>query len=137
MKLSDFDYVLPPELIAQSGLPERDQARLMLLEPGGSIAHRKISDLPSLFKAGDLLVLNDTRVMKTRLIGKKDTGRKADCLILSNPKSGGIQEALLRGKRFGKGSKLEFSSPEGKILSAEVMEWLGKDESLARLKAAC
>src|SRR3989344_1892143 len=125
LTLSDFDYVLPPGLIAQEGLLQRDQARLMILNPSGRPAHGSIQDLLDIFSAGDVVVINDTRVIKARLIGKKDTGRKVDCLIVSGAGDAAEKEALLRGKAFAQGATMEFRSPSGETLSAEVLEWLG------------
>jgi len=80
LKLSDFDYELPPDLIAQAPLPERSGSRLLAMEKG-QIADRQFSDLPSLLRAGDLLVFNDTRVIHARLYGVKDSGGKLEVLI--------------------------------------------------------
>ena len=123
--LSDFDYVLPPGLIAQEGIPQRDQARLMVLNPSGPPVHGSIRDLLNMFSAGDVVVMNDTRVIKARLIGKKATGGKVDCLILSGSANEAEKEVLLRGKAFAQGAAMEFLSPAGERLSAEVLEWLG------------
>jgi S-adenosylmethionine:tRNA ribosyltransferase-isomerase len=78
--LSDFDFTLPPELIAQHPAPQRTASRLL---DGTSAAavDRVFSDLPGLLAPGDLLVLNDTRVMKARLFGEKPTGGKVELLI--------------------------------------------------------
>ena len=77
LSLSDFDYDLPPELIAQSPLPERTASRLMVV--GGShIEDRRFAELPRLLDAGDLLVLNDTRVLHARLHGVRDSGGRVD-----------------------------------------------------------
>src|SRR5277367_5481195 len=68
MRASDFDYLLPPELIAQSPAPRRDQSRLLVLDRvTGQITHRRFTDLPEYFSAGDVLVLNDSRVIPARL----------------------------------------------------------------------
>ena len=72
MKTSDFDYHLPPRLIAQTPLEPRDQSRLMVLKrTKGSIEHRRFSDLVDYLKDGDVLVCNDSRVIPARLKGKK------------------------------------------------------------------
>ena len=78
--LSDFDFTLPPELIAQHPAPERSSSRL-LDGTGTEPVDRIFRDLPSLLKAGDLLVFNDTRVIKARLFGEKPTGGKLELLI--------------------------------------------------------
>lgn len=81
MNLSDFDYKLPEERIAAYPLKNRTQSRLLGLPAAGELWHRSFSDLPSLLKPNDLLVINDTQVMKARLFGQKQTGGKIECLI--------------------------------------------------------
>ena len=81
MKLSDFDYPLPPELVAQHPSPERAASRLLRVEPGGLLRDLAFRDLPSLVDARDLLVFNDTRVIKARLRGRKDTGGEVEVLV--------------------------------------------------------
>ena len=82
MKTSDFDFELPPELIAQSPTQERRQSRLLHLDgASGALADDRFSDLPQFLKPGDLLVFNDTRVIKARLFGVKDSGGKLEVLI--------------------------------------------------------
>ena len=81
MKLSDFDYPLPPELVAQHPSPERAASRLLRVEPGGLLRDLDFRDLPSLVDARDLLVFNDTRVIKARLRGRKDTGGEVEVLV--------------------------------------------------------
>jgi S-adenosylmethionine:tRNA ribosyltransferase-isomerase len=78
--LADFDYVLPPELIAQAPLPERTASRLLVVD-GERQVDRHFGDLPSLLRAGDLLVLNDTRVLHARLFGRKDSGGAVEVLV--------------------------------------------------------
>src|SRR5215470_14235232 len=85
-----FDYDLPPELIAQHPLAERDQSRLMVVRrANGSVAHRVFADLPDLLDPKDLLVLNDTRVLPARLRGVRErTGGKWEGLFLRLETSG-------------------------------------------------
>ena len=72
MRIEDFDYALPPELIAQEPSACRDAARLMTIERGtGAIGEGVVADLPGILKPGDLLVVNDTRVIPARLLDKK------------------------------------------------------------------
>ncbi len=84
MLTSDFDYQLPPELIAQEPLPERDRARMMVLNrAGGGIEHRLVRDLPDLLRPDDLMVVNDTRVIPARLFGRKTaTGGRVEVLLI-------------------------------------------------------
>ncbi|BAN36022.1 s-adenosylmethionine/tRNA-ribosyltransferase-isomerase [Sulfuricella denitrificans skB26] len=82
MKTSDFDFDLPPELIAQFPTQERSQSRLLHLNGvSGALADGRFCDLTQLLKPGDLLVFNDTRVIKARLFGVKDSGGKLEVLI--------------------------------------------------------
>jgi len=80
LSLADFDYDLPPELIAQVPLPERTASRLLIAD-GARLEDRRFADLPSLLQAGDLLVFNDTRVLHARLHGVKDSGGRVEVLI--------------------------------------------------------
>ncbi len=82
MQRSDFHYDLPAELIAQAPLADRDASRLLVLEGStGSIEDRSFAELPDLLRAGDLLVLNDTRVLPARVIGRKPTGGRVELLL--------------------------------------------------------
>ena len=82
MKTSDFHYDLPQELIAQAPLAERSASRLLVV-PAGAAAFedRSVRELPSLLRAGDLLVFNDTRVIPARLFGHKATGGRVEIMI--------------------------------------------------------
>jgi S-adenosylmethionine:tRNA ribosyltransferase-isomerase len=83
MKLGDFDYHLPPGLIAQHPAAKRGDSRLMVLNRGrSSWTHRSFSHLPEYLKAGDALVVNDTQVLPARLIGKKGSGGKVEVLLV-------------------------------------------------------
>jgi S-adenosylmethionine:tRNA ribosyltransferase-isomerase len=84
MQLADFDYALPPELIAQVPAPRRDASRLLHVDRArGILGHHAFADLPALLRAGDLLVLNDTRVLPARLFGEKvPTGGRVELLLL-------------------------------------------------------
>ena len=80
MDRTEFHYDLPAELIAQQPLPERTASRLLVVD-GDSMEDRRFSDLPGLLRAGDLLVLNDTRVIRARLRGRKPTGGRVEMLL--------------------------------------------------------
>ncbi len=116
-KLSDFDYNLPKELIAQYPSEKRDESRLLVLHRDTEkIEHRIFKDIVGYFQKDDILVLNNTKVVPARLFGKKETGGKVEALVLRGQT--GEYEALLnpsRGCRIG--SKLFFA--DGK-LNAEV-----------------
>lgn len=132
MNLSDFDYVLPKELIAQEGPDDREAARLMVLRSDGSRAHSGIRQLADQFQPGDLLIVNNTRVVRSRLIGRKESGGKVDCLVLplvnGEAHSGSpVRKALLRGSNIQEGTVLTFPTREpgsGAPLRARVVQKL-------------
>ncbi|MBS0552196.1 MAG: tRNA preQ1(34) S-adenosylmethionine ribosyltransferase-isomerase QueA [Proteobacteria bacterium] len=80
LKLNDFDYTLPSELIAQAPLPERSASRLLVVDEG-RLADRRFTDLPEFIRPGDLLVFNDTRVIHARLHGHKESGGQIEVLV--------------------------------------------------------
>ena len=83
MRTSDFYYDLPPELIAQTPLERRDGSRLLTLDrETGMTAHHHFYDLPGFLHAGDCLVLNDSRVIPARLLGRRSTGGAVEVLLL-------------------------------------------------------
>ena len=113
MKLSDFDYTLPKELIAQYPLKERDTARLLVLNRlKGTIEHRAFKDIIEYFNKDDLLVLNDTKVLPSRFIGSRPTGGRVEILLL-NQKSGPTFEALIKPNRVKLKERIIFNG--GKI----------------------
>ncbi|NLC36728.1 MAG: tRNA preQ1(34) S-adenosylmethionine ribosyltransferase-isomerase QueA [Alcaligenaceae bacterium] len=81
LQLSQFDYALPPELIAQTPAAQRSGSRLLHIGPDGRLHDRQFIDLPSLLRSGDLLVFNDTRVIKARLLGNKESGGRVEVLV--------------------------------------------------------
>lgn len=83
MRFSDFDYFLPPELVAQTPAARRDASRLMILDRvEASISETVFSGIAGLFRPGDLLVLNDTRVIPARLLGKKESGGRIEVFLV-------------------------------------------------------
>jgi S-adenosylmethionine:tRNA ribosyltransferase-isomerase len=80
LTLTDFDYVLPPELIAQAPLPQRSSSRLLVVK-GDRRTDGHFVDLPQWLRAGDLLVMNDSRVLHARLLGRKESGGQVEILI--------------------------------------------------------
>ena len=81
LTVEDFDYELPPELVAQHPAPDRRGSRLLRLDAGGVLHDGRFADLPGLLRAGDLLVFNDTRVVKARLVGRKTSGGRVEALV--------------------------------------------------------
>ena len=120
MKTSDFYYDLPEELIAQHPIDKRDASRLMHMNrENGEIEHLTFSDLPSLLKKGDCLVINDSRVLPARLIGNLRGGGAAEVLLLRQADED-LWECLVRpGKRLKPGKTVTFG--EGK-LTAEIVD---------------
>ena len=112
MKTSDFDYELPPEYIAQTPIEPRDTSRLMVVHRAtGQIEHRIFGDIREYLHSGDLLVLNQTRVIPARLFGRKaKTGGKVELLLL-NRRDERTWEALTRGKKLRPGTHIEFDGP--------------------------
>ena len=130
MKLSDFDYELPSELIAQTPIKTRDQSRLMVLDKKtGEYTHKHFYDIINELHKGDVLVLNDTKVIPARLIGiKEETGAVIELLLLKDL-GNNIWECLSRpAKRLKVGTTIIFSDK----LKAEVVE--KKDEGLVHVK---
>ena len=82
MRISDFDYALPSELIAQRPSDRRDGSRLLVVPPSGEFGHRTFGDLPDLLQSGDALVVNRSRVFPARLLGRKPTGAQAEILLV-------------------------------------------------------
>ncbi len=130
MLLDEFDYLLPQELIAQRPADERESSRLMVLQrETGALEHARFSDLPGFLRAGDVLVINDTRVFPARLTGvKPDTGGRVEALLLKDIGEGRY-EALAKGKMKA-GTALMF----GKGLEAEVEEDMGGGRKVLRFK---
>ena len=120
MKTSDFYYELPEELIAQTPLEQRDSSRLMLLDKvTGQIGHSVFSRLPEYLQPGDCLVMNDSRVLPARLIGRRATGGAVEVLLLTDL-GGNVWECLTRpGRKTPVGTKIYFGEGE---LSGEVVE---------------
>jgi S-adenosylmethionine:tRNA ribosyltransferase-isomerase len=120
MKTSDFDYYLPPDLIAQHPAEPRDSSRLMVIRRDtGTFEHRRFSGLPEYLKEGDVMVLNDSKVIPARLFGVKTaSGGKVEILLLKRL-SAGIWEALLKpGKRVKDGATIELIN--GNVHSSKV-----------------
>jgi S-adenosylmethionine:tRNA ribosyltransferase-isomerase len=117
MKTSDFDYVLPPELIAQHPVEPRDASRLLVVDRrSGALEHRAFRDLPSYLRPGDLLVGNDSRVIPARLHGVKATGGAVEIFLL-RPAPGehpAAWECLVGGKGLRPGAEVAVDDPTGR-----------------------
>jgi S-adenosylmethionine:tRNA ribosyltransferase-isomerase len=128
MNITELDYYLPKELIAQHPLQERDEARLLVLDRStGTIAHRVFRDIGEYFSAGDLLVLNDTKVLSCRFAGRRSSGGKVEVLLLRRINSSGdtlVFNALLKPGRLRLNEEVTLGS-NGRALQCRVT---GKDE---------
>lgn len=121
MRLEDFNYDLPVKLIAQQPLKSRDMSRLLVLErKTGSISHRIFHELLAHLESGDVLVMNDTRVLPARLIGRRvSTGGKVELLLLEEIAPGRWGVLVKPGRRCLPGDKVKFGQGQ---LVAEILE---------------
>lgn len=114
MKLSEFDYDLPKEYIAQSPIEPRDSSKLMVLH-AAKLEHYHFNEILKFLEPNDTIVMNDTKVIHARLIAKKSTGGKVEILVLER-KSDNLYECLVKGK-VREGMSLNF---EGETLAAKL-----------------
>ena len=131
MKTSDFYYDLPQELIAQTPMEKRDGSRLMTLDRRtGETGHRHFYDLPSLLRPGDCLIMNDSRVLPARLLGRRLPGGGACEVLLLSDKGENVWECLVRpGRKLRAGARMTFGDGS---LTAEVAEELADGNRLVR-----
>ena len=130
---ADYDFDLPPGLIAQSPLARRDASRLMVLDrAAGTIAHRTFSDLPTLLSPGDLLVVNRSRVVKARLLGTRvGSGAPAEIFLLA-PLGDGRYEAMVSpGGKLKPGRVVEFAPG----FTAEIVSVTERRTRVVQLRA--
>jgi len=123
MDVSDFDYDLPPDLIAQFPAPERAAARVLVLDrASGTWAHHSVAELPALLTPGDLVVVNDTRVFPARLLGRRvPSGGAVECLLIAHA-GGDRWEALVHpGQKLKPGARARFEAGSV-VLWVEIME---------------
>lgn len=131
MKTSDFYYDLPPELIAQTPLEKRDESRLLCLDKAtGEWSHHHFYELPDFLRAGDCLILNNSRVLPARLLGRRLPGGGACEVLLLQDKGDKVWECLVRpGKHLREGARVSFGDGE---LTAEIAEVLSDGNRLVR-----
>ncbi len=122
--LSDYDYQLPPELIAQTPAVPRDSSRLLVIDSPLSHRHLRFRDLHQFLQPGDLLVVNDTKVIPARLYGFKKTGAPVEILLLEERSPNQWLALVKPGKRFRLGTEIYFSSPDSPqdSLKAKVID---------------
>ena len=137
MRLSDFDYHLPDELIAQEAAPKRDAARLLRLDRAtGARSHHTFTDLPELLAPGDLLVVNDTRVVPARLLGRRHpSGGAVECLLLARLDGDRWDTLVHPGQKLRPGALVRFEAG-GHRLEMEVLERRFHGRRTVRLTAA-
>jgi len=119
LKTTDFEYDLPEKYIAQSPIEPRDAAKLLVLDrESGKIEHSIFRQIGGYFNAGDLFVINETRVFPARLFGrKKDTGGKVEILLL-NRQTDHIWEVIVKGRGLSIGKKLQIDDgPHAEVIS--------------------
>ena len=131
MKTSDFYYDLPPELIAQTPLEKRDESRLLCLDKAtGEWSHHHFYELPDFLRPGDCLILNNSRVLPARLLGRRLPGGGACEVLLLQDKGDKVWECLVRpGKHLREGARVSFGDGE---LTAEIAEVLPDGNRLVR-----
>ncbi len=133
IKTSDFNFTLPPELIAQTPLPQRDASRLLTLDrKTGQTGHLHFFDLPTLLRPGDCLVLNDSRVLPARLVGHREPGGGAAEVVLLIDRGDKVWECLVRpGRKLRQGTRLSFGNG---ALMAVITEALSNGNRLIRFE---
>ena len=133
IKTADFNFDLPPELIAQTPIARRDASRLLTMDRAtGEISHRHFYELVLLLRSGDCLVLNDSRVLPARLIGKREpTGGSVEVMLLVD-RGDKVWECLVRpGRKLREGARLSFGDG---ALTATVQEVLENGNRLVRFQ---
>ncbi len=132
MRTSDFDYDLPPDLIAQRPIEPRDHARLLVVRRAdGSLAHRRFLELPDLLEAGDLLIVNDSRVIPARLHARKSTGGAVELLLLRRAESGWWLALARPSRRLRPGTVLSI---QGGGRSYEIELGMRRDDGLFEVR---
>ena len=124
MKTSDFYYDLPPELIAQTPLEKRDESRLLCLDKAtGEWSHHHFYELPDFLRPGDCLILNNSRVLPARLLGRRLPGGGACEVLLLQDKGDKVWECLVRpGKHLREGARVSFG--DGELTALQFLQAL-------------
>ncbi|MGK2936076.1 MAG: tRNA preQ1(34) S-adenosylmethionine ribosyltransferase-isomerase QueA [Gemmatimonadaceae bacterium] len=118
-RTADYDFDLPPELIAQTPAERRDESRLMVLDrAAGTITHRRFTDFPGFLSAGDALVLNSSKVIRARLLGTRDSGAPAEVMLIKPLGSGRYEAMVHPGGKLKPGRRVTVS-PQ---LEVEILE---------------
>jgi len=131
MKVSEFDYYLPKELIAKYPAVPRDSSRLLVLDRGsGKIEHRIFRDILFYLRRGDVLVLNDAKVIPARLIGQLDTGGKVEVFLVKKLGAGEWEVLSKPARKLKVGRFIKF----GEGLECEVVDFIGEGKRVVRFK---
>ena len=137
-KLSSYDYKLPQSLIAQHPAPKRDQSRMLFLErKSGKISNCNFTEIVSLLPESSCLVINNTKVLPARILGKRQSGGKIEALLIEENNNGDWSAIVRKARRIKQGERLEFC--DGKLLAKakerlEEGEWLLEFEETELLK---
>ena len=136
MRTADFDYPLPPELIAQSPAPARDGSRLLVLHrPDSRTEHRQFRDLPDYLRAGDVLVLNNSRVLRARLRGHKPaSGGQVELLLVEETAPNEWWTLLRPGKRVRVGAEIQLRTNGGVASPVRAVVLEKNDEGHCRVR---
>jgi S-adenosylmethionine:tRNA ribosyltransferase-isomerase len=132
MLLSEFDYHLPEELIAQSPADRRDESRMLVVDRSTqNVSDLRFTDVVEFLKSGDLLVVNNTKVFPARLIGQSETGARVEIFLIMQDAAGCWETLARPAKRLHPGKKLSFASN----LSAEVVEKMPEGKVRVRFES--
>ena len=132
-RTADYDFALPPDRVAQRPAARRDESRLMVIDRAtGSIEHRTFRDLPTLMRPHDVLVLNRTRVMRARLLGRRDSGAPAEVFLL-RPLGDDRFEAMVHPGQKLKPGRTVHVAPD---LDVEILEVTDRRTRVVRLRSA-
>lgn len=125
MDVSSFDFSLPPEAIAQQPTPDRDSARLLVMErsSGNVLAHTTVRALSEFVRPTDLMVMNETRVFPARLLGRRDpSGGAVECLLVRRLEDGCWEALMHPGQKLHPGARVEFPGPSGPLRGEVVAQ---------------
>jgi S-adenosylmethionine:tRNA ribosyltransferase-isomerase len=124
MRLQDLDFDLPPELVAQTPAEPRESARLLHLQRStGALEHASMRDFPGFLREGDLLVFNDTRVLRARLIGQRQSGGRVEALLLEEQSPNRWRALLKPSSRLKVGERVRFDSVEAVLSERDGAQW--------------
>lgn len=141
MKVSDFDYALPKELIAQEPVLPRDHCRLMVIRRDkGDFEHTHFYRITDYLEPGDMLVMNDSKVIPARLLGRKSTGAKVEVVLIEKVSPRRWRAIVRPGSKIKRGNMLIFEDLQSEVVehcddSTRILEFVGNDpwEKIARI----